>query len=99
MTPKEKAKEIYLKFYSPSSCIGEVYRCQELALIVINYIINALCSYDEITEEYLKKEFGIKYFSGELQNMDSDLRFWEAVKKYIEDVETLSKIEFETTNN
>lgn len=51
-----------------------------VALFVVNEIIDALEKYDDFTEQYLKDEFGIEYFSAELQNMDGDFRYWSKVK-------------------
>lgn len=51
-----------------------------VALFVVNEIIDALEKYDDFTEQYLKDEFGIEYFSAELQNMDGDFRYWGKVK-------------------
>lgn len=48
---------------------------------VVLEIIDALESYDEQTEKYLKEEFGLEYFSSELQNMDGDFRYWDSVYK------------------
>lgn len=53
------------------------------ALFVVNEIIDALERYDGLTEQYLKDEFGIEYFSAELQNMDSDFRYWNKVKQEV----------------
>jgi hypothetical protein len=46
---------------------------------VVLEIIDALEHYDDQTEKYLKDEFGLEYFSAELQNMDSDFRYWDKV--------------------
>lgn len=42
-------------------------------------IIAALEEYDVRTEKYLNEEFGVNYFSSELQNMDSDFSFYNQV--------------------
>lgn len=52
-----------------------------VALFVVNEITDALEKYDDFTEQYLKDEFGIEYFSAELQNMDGDFRYWNKVKQ------------------
>jgi hypothetical protein len=68
MTPKDRAKDLISKFG------------KEVALKVIYEIIDALEKYDELTEQYLKDEFGLEYFSVELQNMDNDFRYWDNVE-------------------
>lgn len=50
---------------------------------VVLEIIDALENYDTQTENYLKEEFGLEYFSAELQNMDGDFRYWDGVLKEI----------------
>jgi hypothetical protein len=56
LSPKEKAKDLQNKF-------GE-----ELAPKVVNEIINALETYDDVNDTF------------ELQNMDGDFRYWDKVK-------------------
>jgi hypothetical protein len=46
---------------------------------VVLEIIDALENYDDQTEKHLKDEFGLEYFSAELQNMDGDFRYWDRV--------------------
>jgi len=72
MTPKDKAADLINKF------------SKELAPKVVDEIIDALELYDILTELYLKQEFGIEFFSSELQNMDDDFRYWDKVKQEIE---------------
>jgi hypothetical protein len=91
MTPKEKAKELTLKFMkidSDSEKFDEfemkLFYAQRCALIAVDEIIDALEKYDELTEKHLKDEFNVTYFSCELQNMDSDFRYWNKVKQEIE---------------
>lgn len=50
------------------------------AIITADTVLDALEEYDNRTEKYLKEEFGNEYFSSELQNMDSDFRYWNKVK-------------------
>jgi len=71
LTPLEKAEQLI-------DNVGVL-----IALFTVNEIIDALEKYDDLTEQYLKDEFGIKYFSTELQNMDSDFRYWNKVKQLI----------------
>lgn len=82
MIPKEKAEELIDKFM----LVEPIYfgTAKEHALIAVDEIIDALELYDNSTEGYLKEEFGLTYFSCELQNMDSDFRYWEEVKNEIE---------------
>lgn len=68
MLPTEMSKELESKFG------------KELAPKVVDEIIDALSLYDEFTEKHLKDEFGLEYFSAELQNMDGDFRYWDKVK-------------------
>jgi len=56
---------------------------KNIALIAVGQIINALREYDTSTEGYLKDEFGLKYFSAELQNMESSFRYWDKFKNEI----------------
>jgi hypothetical protein len=88
MTAKEEAKKLYeMYFYAIPSFTDEGQleheTSKKCALIDIENTINALETYDERTEEYLKEEFP-NYLSCELQNMEQDLRFYEQVKKEIE---------------
>jgi len=71
LTPLEKAEQLI-------DNVGVL-----IALFIVNEIIDALETYDNFTEQYLKDEFGIEYFSSELQNMDSDFRYWNKVKQEI----------------
>lgn len=71
MTPEEKAAFLI-------DAVGVV-----IALFTVNEIIDALEKYDDLTEQYLKDEFGLQYFSAELQNMDSDFRYWNKVKQVV----------------
>jgi hypothetical protein len=71
MIPEEKAAFLI-------DAVGVV-----IALFTVNEIIDALERYDDLTEQYLKDEFGLEYFSAELQNMDSDFRYWNKVKQLI----------------
>ena len=72
MIPKEKANNII-----------DIFSSKEMAIHVVEEIIDALETYDDRTEDYLKDEFGKEYFSCELQNMDSDFRYWSKVKSEI----------------
>jgi hypothetical protein len=56
---------------------------KELASKVVDEIIDALELYDTLTESNLRQEFGLEYFSSELQNMDNDFRYWDKVKKQL----------------
>lgn len=59
MTPINRAKDLISKFG------------KELALKVVDEIIDALETYDDINDTY------------ELQNMDGDFRYWDKVKHEI----------------
>jgi len=69
MISEDRAKDLINKFG------------KELASKVVDEIIDALETYDTSTESYLKQDFGLDYFSSELQNMDSDFRYWDKVKR------------------
>ena len=82
MTPKEKAAEIYDRMdyftngYVGSSMLSntefsdvKVKNTKALALLIVDQIENALT------------EYGSE--SNELQNMDSEFRFWDAVRNEI----------------
>lgn len=97
MNAKEKAIELVEKFkpyvfpYSGSGMLvnqedPEVIKkfAKDCALITVNKIINALENYDSTTEKYLADELKIEYLSAELQNMDSDFRYWNKVKQEVE---------------
>jgi hypothetical protein len=71
LTPLEKAEQLI-------DNVGVL-----IAVFIVNEIIDALEKYDDLTEQYLKDEFGLEYFSAELQNMDSDFRYWNKVKQEI----------------
>ena len=79
---KFKAREIVIKmqFQKEPLTFEQAKKC---ALIAVNEIIDALEKYDELTEKHLKDEFDVTYFSCELQNMDSDFRYWNEVKYQI----------------
>lgn len=88
MTPKEKAEQL-LSHYN-SILIDEIshggargYASYKCALIAVDEIIESLYDYDKNTENHLNNEFP-NYFSCEVQNMESDLRFWDKVKEEIE---------------
>ena len=91
MKPKEKAQELISKFISVQDKwyidnLVDGLRCshaKQCALIAINEIINALETYDDMTEKHLKREFP-NYLSCELQNMEQDFRYYEQVKREIE---------------
>jgi hypothetical protein len=83
MKAKEKAEELVRHFKGRGMDGDENYASKECALIVVNEILDSLETYDTITEEHLKNEFGLDYFSCELQNMDSDFRYWWKVKEEI----------------
>lgn len=86
-TAKEEAKELILKYYElvknkyPST--SGMPLAKECALIDINNTIDALETYDDMTERHLKREFP-NYLSCELQNMEQDFRYYEQVKREIE---------------
>ena len=53
-------------------------------MLSIDCIEDSLEGYDELTEQHLKDQFGVEYFSCELQNMDSDFRWVKALRKAVE---------------
>lgn len=79
MTAKEKAAELIDKMTME---IGK-YNAKQCALIAINEIIDALETYDDMTEKHLEREFP-NYLSCELQNMEQDFRYYEQVKREID---------------
>lgn len=70
MESKEKAKELYDKFLSHSESFHEKEHTKECALICVEEIEKALTEYG-------------KGDSMELQNMDSEFRYWDKVKQEI----------------
>jgi hypothetical protein len=88
MTPKEKAIYLVEDFakldfgLNDKIVIGVNHKKQ--ALIAVYQIIDALDIYDTLTESNIKQEFGLDYFSSELQNMENDFRYWNKVKHEIE---------------
>jgi len=83
MNPIDKAKEliIMMQFSKPPLQFDKAKQC---AKICVDEILKALTCYDSNTEEYIKEEFGKDYFSAEVQNMDSDFRYWDKVKNEID---------------
>lgn len=75
MTPKQKAAQLYNKFYITSTHPNSVLTRQELAkqsaLLCVGEIVNALTDYGNGS-------------SFELQNMDREFAYWDAVEKEIE---------------
>jgi Pyruvate/2-oxoacid:ferredoxin oxidoreductase delta subunit len=86
MTLKEKAEELVEKFMvqQPMHITMTKTSAKQCAKICVDEIISALTDYDSNTEDYIKNEFGIDYFSVECQNMDSDFRYWDKVKNEID---------------
>jgi hypothetical protein len=73
MTPKEKAEQIYNEIKNKTECKCYDFnldKAKESTLITHRHIILAL-------EEYGKTTF-------ELQNMETEFRWWQQVKKEIE---------------
>jgi hypothetical protein len=81
MTPKEKAKELVSKFRNEFEWVEkdhnvDLYRdTKQCALIAVDEIEQALTDYG-------------RGDSLQLQNMDSEFRFWEQVEKEIEQLDT-----------
>jgi hypothetical protein len=71
MTPKEKAKEIFNKYYETLPLWGIYGNSKQCALIAIDEIEKSLLEYDNRNATY------------ELQNMDRDFSYWEQVKQQI----------------
>ena len=85
-TPKLKAEELILKFMrlqEPNYNWFHSKLAKQCAIIAINEIIDALETYDDMTEKHLKREFP-NYLSCELQNMEQDFRYYQKVKQEIE---------------
>jgi hypothetical protein len=83
MTAKEKANELVNKFRIHQPVWEVKDDAKKCALIAVDEILDALFDYDTNTENYLRDEFK-DYASSEVQNMDSDIRYWEAVKQELE---------------
>ena len=80
-----KAEELKSKFLNliidnPKFKNEYIELSRKIAVECVNEIILALEEYDERTSEHIKNEFGEKYDSFELQNMEQDFRYWEKVK-------------------
>jgi hypothetical protein len=88
MTPIEKAEELVNKFiqYTPAEEEFEFIYAVQCALIAVDEIINSMSRYDDLIEEDLKREFGIEFFSCEVQNMDGDFRYWQQVRTEIQNL-------------
>ena len=90
MTPREKAIDLINSFeelgkdFTRGVSMHEFSK--ECALITVGKIIDALEQYDDLTEKYLKEEFGLEYFSCETQNMDGDFRYWDKVKTELQNL-------------
>ena len=86
MTVEEKAKELVESFGNNMSDglydWAKIKYGKQCASIAVHEIIKALFEYDKNTEEYLKEDRP-EYFSCELQNMDRDLNYWQAVHEEI----------------
>jgi hypothetical protein len=88
MTPKEKAEELVNEFETTifaNFTHTKKSFAKECALFTVNKIIDALETYDDMTEKHLKREFP-NYLSCELQNMEQDFRYYEQVKQEIENL-------------
>lgn len=96
---KEKATEIvemYKSVVYPYSGSGFMTGTESDEVILMNAkhcakidvknTIEALAYYDDMTEQYVKAEFGVDYSSVELQNMETDFRFWDKVYNAIDEV-------------
>ena len=90
MNPEIKAKELIDRFYQNSpeefGTAKAMSYAIKMALICVDEIINALYEFDDRTEDYLKKDFKFEYHSCELQNMDGDFRYWDKVKKHLQNL-------------
>lgn len=82
MTPSEKAKDISDKIIKSQGSARLHPVDKESCIVLVDEILDALHQYDYNTEKYLRMEFP-NYFSCEVQNMDSDFRYWNKVKEEI----------------
>lgn len=76
ITPKEKAQELFEKYNNylqqEMNCIVYVRNAKQCAMICVDEVIKSLEEYDERNDTH------------ELQNMESDFRYWEKVKQELE---------------
>jgi hypothetical protein len=86
----ERAKELYESHFNILTRRGEYSFSHkdavDCSILTVNEIIDSLELYDELTEQSLKEDFGIDYFSCELQNMDSDFRYWLKVRLELQEM-------------
>lgn len=76
MTPKEKAEEIYNQFIAVLEIkdlrLGTNPYARECSYLIVNQIESALTNYGNETHE--------------LQNMDSEFRYWDSVREELENM-------------
>jgi hypothetical protein len=78
MTPKEKAEELYSKYYNRiEHTLSEDVSGFEKD-IVKHLVVIAVAEIEQALTDYGRGD------SFQLQNMDSEFRFWEQVKKEIQ---------------
>jgi len=78
MTPKEKAEELYSKYYNRiEHTLSEDVSGFEKD-IVKHLVVIAVAEIEQALTDYGRGD------SFQLQNMDSEFRFWEQVKQEIE---------------
>lgn len=84
MTPKDKARQICTDMAGGDSDFSACAEVSKYAIIAAKETIEALDEYDNNTESHFKKEYGFEIWSSEVQNMESDWRYWVQVKREIE---------------
>lgn len=90
MTPEEQASYLIESMMKTSHKLSDYSRIYHPtakihAIFLVDQIIKSLEEYDDRTEKYLKEEYDMNYSSYELQNMDSNFRYWEEVKRILEE--------------
>ncbi len=82
---KEEADKFFYDFYAQLPArIGRYEICKNITLLAIDKILDALSEYDYVTEKVLQTEFP-NFYSHNLQNMDSDFRYWYRMREIIQE--------------
>lgn len=82
---EKKANELIEIFreFTPAEEELEYTLTVKCAIACVDQIIDALENYDDLVEKDFKEQFGVTFFSCELQNMDTDFRYWSRVKRVL----------------